>query len=64
MENTLKRLFDFQKFNDNPRLAVMLEEAEKRYAAISDDDLELISAAGETNPDNPLKWEEPDDERK
>lgn len=53
MEQKLKRLFDYQKFQNNPRLEAMLQEAEGRYAgSLSDDDLELVSAAGE--PINPV----------
>lgn len=49
MEQKLKRLFDYQKFARNPRLDAMLAEAEGRYAGgLSDDDLELVSAAGDS----------------
>lgn len=46
----LARAFDFQRFQQNPRLAAITCEAESRYAkaALSDDDLELVSAAGDT----------------
>ena len=54
----LSQAFDFQKFQQNHRLAGIVRETEGRYAkaALSDDDLELVSAAGETtvptmNPD-------------
>ena len=54
----LSQAFDFQKFQQNPRLAGVIRDVEGRYAgtALSDDDLELVSAAGETtvptmNPD-------------
>ena len=47
MEQKLKRLFDYQKFQRNSRLEAMLSEAEGRYdSSLSDDDLELVSAAG------------------
>lgn len=47
MEQKLKKLFDYQKFQKNPRLEAMLSEAEGRYdSGLSDDDLELVSAAG------------------
>ena len=47
MERNVKRLFDYQKFARNPRLEAMLSEAEGRYdRGLSDDDLELVSAAG------------------
>ena len=46
----LSQAFDFQKFQQNPRLAAITRDVESRYdkAALSDDDLELVSAAGET----------------
>ena len=46
----LSQAFDFQKFQQNPKLADIVRETEGRYAkaALSDDDLELVSAAGET----------------
>lgn len=47
MEKKLKQLFDYQKFEKNPRLDTMLAEAEGRCAAIDDEDLSLVSAAGE-----------------
>lgn len=55
MEQKLKRLFDYQKFQKNPRLKAMLADAEGRYeGSLSDDDLELVSAAGEQIPDGPI----------
>ena len=48
MENKLKRLFEYQKFEQNERLAKLIAETEARQAAeISDDDLEMVAAAGE-----------------
>ena len=46
----LSQAFDFQKFQQNPKLAGIVCETEGRYAkaALSDDDLELVSAAGDT----------------
>ena len=46
----LSQAFDFQKFRQNPKLAGIVRETEGRYAktTLSDDDLELVSAAGET----------------
>ena len=48
--NKLSQAFDFQKFQQNPRLADVISDVESRYTkvALSDDDLELVSAAGET----------------
>lgn len=50
MEKKIKQLFDYQKFSRNPRLDAMLAEAEGRYNALEDDDLALVSAAGEPVP--------------
>lgn len=48
--NKLSQAFDFQKFQQNPRLTDIVHDVESRYdkAALSDDELELVSAAGET----------------
>lgn len=51
MENTLKHLFDFQKFSRNSRLAGMIADTEVRYGnALFDDELEAVNAAGELVP--------------
>jgi hypothetical protein len=51
MEEKLRRLFDFQKFSENLRLAEMMDETEKRYGeALSDEELEQVNAAGEFVP--------------
>ena len=47
MEQKLKRMFDYQKFQRNSRLEAMLAEAEGRCAEVGDDALELVSAAGD-----------------
>ena len=47
MEQKLKRLFDYQRFQKNSRLEAMLAEAEGRCAEVDDDALELVSAAGD-----------------
>ncbi|MDO4811274.1 MAG: hypothetical protein Q3985_04940 [Eubacteriales bacterium] len=48
MENKLKKLFEYQKFEQNERLAKLIAETEARQPAeISDDDLEMVAAAGE-----------------
>ena len=48
--NKLSQVFDFQKFQHNPKLDAITRDVESRYdkAALSDDDLELVSAAGDT----------------
>lgn len=50
MENKLKMLFDYQRFDADPDLAKMIKEAESSRAnifALSDDDLDTVFAAGE-----------------
>ena len=46
----LSQAFDYQKFQHNPKLDAITRDVESRYdkADLSDDDLELVSAAGET----------------
>lgn len=46
--NKLSQTFDFQKFQHNQKLDAITRDVESRYdkAALSDDDLELVSAAG------------------
>jgi len=45
----LSQAFDYQKFQQNPKLDAITRDVESRYdkAALSDEDLELVSAAGE-----------------
>lgn len=50
MENRLKALFDYQKFQGNKRLVKMMEKAQQSLQAeLDDDDLVLLAAAGETD---------------
>ena len=47
----LSQTFDFQRFQQNERLASIISDVESRYAhALPDDDLELVSAAGDVQP--------------
>lgn len=47
-ELLLARLFDYQRFAQNPRLATLLSRTASRYPnPLEDEDLELVSAAGE-----------------
>ena len=53
MEQRLWHLYDFQRFENSPRLKKMLDDALGRYdfsdeGEISDDDAELLNAAGST----------------
>lgn len=48
MEKKLKKLFDYQKFEDNARLNKMISDTESRYGEeLSEDSLSQIAAAGE-----------------
>lgn len=48
-EKTLSALFDYQLFENEPSLRKLIDEVENEYGTeISDDDLSLVSAAGET----------------
>ena len=51
MERKLFQAFDRQRFQQNERLASIIGDVESRYArALSDDDLEMVSAAGTAEP--------------
>lgn len=48
MENKLRKLFEYQRFENNSRLEKLISETESRYAAaLSDDDLFMVNAAGD-----------------
>ena len=56
MDNTLRRMFDYQRFENNPRLKSMLNDALSRYdfsgeGELADDDAGLLNAAGTTVAD-------------
>ncbi len=51
MENTLRRMYEYQRFENNPRLKKMLNDALSRYSfldegELSDDEAGLLNAAG------------------
>ena len=51
MECKLFQAVDRQRFQQNARLASIIGDVESRYArALSDDDLEMVSAAGTAEP--------------
>lgn len=55
MENKLKKLFDYQKFEHNEKLAAIISETERRNSReLSDDDLSFVNAAG--GVDNNTLW--------
>ena len=51
MENRLKKLFDFQKFEGNASLQQVIDDVHARYAAkeLDMDDMEWVNAAGSYN---------------
>lgn len=52
MENKLKQLFDYQKFEGNADLQQVIDSVHSRYAAreLSLDEMEWVSAAGTADP--------------
>lgn len=56
MDKTLRSLFEYQRFENNPRLKKMLDDALSRYdfsgeGELADDDAGLLNAAGTTVAD-------------
>ncbi len=51
MENLLKWLFDYQRYEENAALAAVINEVHGRYALreMEMEDLQYVSAAGVTN---------------
>ena len=47
MINKLKYILDYQKFSSNSRLGALIDDVQRRYTAMSDEDLLFVSAAGE-----------------
>lgn len=48
MENKLRKLFDYQRFEQNERLAALIDDTEIFYSGeLSDDKLETVCAAGD-----------------
>lgn len=47
MERKLKRVFEYERFAPSRRLGAMIAETQRRYQALNDEDLFLVSAAGE-----------------
>ena len=61
MEKKLGKLFDYQRFENNDKLAKLIRETESRYAKeLTDDELELVAAAGNVYEQNQLKFSKTD----
>ena len=48
MVSRIKNTLDYQRFSPNSRLNKMIEDVERRYTELSDEDLFFVSAAGES----------------
>ena len=61
IEDTLKAIFDFQRFEGNDELEALIRDTFSRWgAALSEDELEQVSAAGEPSSP-PAGQEDPHD---
>lgn len=49
MENKIKKLMDYQKFEQNPKLAKIINDAHKSARELDDDELWMVNAAGTTD---------------
>ncbi len=60
MENKLKSIFEYQRFENNGRLARMIAETEERYLAteLSDEELFFVNAAGIADIGNDISKEQ------
>ncbi len=47
IENKLKKLFDYQKFENNTRVDNIIEESLINEMPLSDEDLSMVNAAGD-----------------
>ena len=59
IERKLAALFDYQKFEGNKELESVINSTKNAVAKLSDDDLDMVSAAGVA--DSSLKTEETDE---
>lgn len=59
MKDTLRKLFDYQRFAGNKRLEVLIDRAEFLHSeSLSDDDLEYVCAAGDIDAERIGKEDE------
>lgn len=68
MEDKLKKLFDYQRFEKNEGLEKLIRETESRYSKeLSEEELTMVSAAGEIRrgiQSDPLFSSSPDENSK
>ena len=48
MVRRIKFTLDYQRFSPKSRLNEIIEDVQRRYTALSDEDLLIVSAAGES----------------
>ena len=59
IEKKLNRLFDYQRFEKNDRLEKLIQETESQFRMeLSDESLELVSAAGDPRLNGEMAQEE------
>ncbi len=64
-EEALFKLFDYQRFEGDPLLKVLISEAESEFGTeISDDDLSFVNAAGEANPTDRVRVKDKDKDKR
>lgn len=49
MKKMMNRVFDYQRFSPSIHLSAMIAETQRRYTTLHDEDLFLVSAAGDTD---------------
>lgn len=63
MNKTIKAMFEYQQFEENPKLQALIRETENRFVrALTDDDLRFVNAAGV--PDEAAAAFEQDNEKR
>ena len=57
MSRTLKQLFDYQRFEENPELQQVIDSVHAKYASreLSLDDMDMVNAAGTAETPDRLK---------
>ena len=63
IEKTLTSLFDFQRFEQILELQRMIDEVEQKYGVteMTDDELDLLAAAGDPFSQGPAKLDKDED---
>ena len=68
MENRLKKLFDFQRFQGNKHMETLISDTESRYEkepeGLLDEELDFVNAAGEMSFVNEKNSKETGEDKK